>query len=728
MLAILLIGALVANPGVSTASALQAGRLTLTAPLVDQDPESGLWAVGASWKLNVRGDGAVFYPLARDMERHQPFEIGAPRVTFGGEPTRADAGEERIEGGDLVVDRGTYRERWHLALNSVEQTFEFDAAPARGELVIDLPITTQWRYRGRDAGLLFAVEGVGDVRYGDVTTRDSAGWSVSTLSEFHGDRIRLRVPESFLANAAFPLVVDPIIENLTIQAGSAYNVFDSESAYDATTDRYLVAFATNSTNLIGDSDIIGCLLDGDGKLLVLLPLEVTVQRAYTPSVCGVNFANKFGVAYQNVGLTGVNSIRVRFLTAATGLMDTQFTVQTASHCHSPKLAGSSHSGFPQALLAYARGSSSSKSKELCVGLVSTSGPIGELTVIDTEGLLGDFEVTASDGPFKRWGLIWVDELNNPPADLLYARMFDSVSGAPFAAPVSSFSVATSPDQFGKISIAGDGQNFACLFQRVTALDSSTSRVLYRELKYSAGNLVGSGSTFDFTAIDDQIGPAIRFEPRLALDGARYVYSGDPSGLQGVIAGTISPVGAGFELLEQDIVVSDDGNALQGDITTKFEFGGPVGEALLTCQPRGPNLDYDLAGISYQPTLSPGGVTVSQTGCGGVGVEPQISFAGQLSIAGGAGTINLTSQPFGSPQIWVGTPLAHQLCTACPFGVVASNIVPGNSLTIVNGTSPALLGTQIAIQGVVMNPLLGTKCTNLAGQTFQTSDTLLITLQ
>lgn len=727
MFAMLLFGVLVASPGDSTTSVLQAGRLTLTAPLVDQDPESGLWAVGANWKLNVRGDGAAFFPLTRDMERHQPLEIGAPLVTFGGEPVRTETGVERIDRSDLVVDRGTYRERWNLALNSVEQTFEFDAAPQRGELVIDLPIATQWRYRGRDAGLLFSVERMGDVRYGDVTTRDAAGRSVSTASEFHGDRIRLRVPESFLAKAVFPLIVDPIIENLTIQAGSAYNVFDTESAYDATTDRYLVTFATNHENLSGDSDIIGCLLDGDGELLVLLPIEVTSQRAYTPSVCGVNFANKFGVAYQNIGLTGVNSIRVRFISAATGLMDSNFTVQTGSYCRSPKLAGESHSGFPEVLLAYARGSSPSKSKELCVVSVSTSGTIGELTVIDAEGLLGHFALTASDGPFERWGLAWVDQLKDPQASLLYAQMFDSVSGAPLGSPVY-FGAASSPDRFGSVAIAGDGQSFACLFQELTGTDVNTSHLLYRELKYSAGNLVGSGSTFDFTAIDDQIGPAVKFEPRLALDGARYVYSGITAGTSDVLAGTISPVGAGFQFLEQDVVVHGGGFVEQADITTKFEFGGPIGESLLTCRPRNLNQDRDLTGITYQPTVAAGGVTVSQTGCGGVGVEPQISFTGQLSIAGGTGTIDLTSQPFGSPQIWVGTPLAYQLCTACPFGVVASNIVPGNSLTIVHGTNPALLGTQIAIQGVVQAPLLGTKCTNLAGTTFQTSDTLVITLQ
>lgn len=722
MLAILLLGLLVADPGNSTATVFQAGRFSLTAPLVDQDPESGLWAVGANWKLNVRSDGAAFYPRSRDMERHRPLEIGVPLVTFGGEPMRTDLGVERIEGGDLVVDRGTYRERWNLALNSVEQTFEFDAAPTRAELVIDLPIATQWRYRGRDAGLLFSVDGMGDVRYGDVTTRDAAGRSVSTSSEFLGDRIRLHVPESFLENAAFPLVVDPVIEFLVLEAGSGIDVVDPSSTYDAASDRFLVVFSTRPEFGKGDADLLGIYLDGDGNSISSVALDLTTNDALTPAACHLAFTSYFPVAYKNISVLGVNSIRVRFLTTSTSSVGPAFTVKSGDYCNTPKIAGSTRFGVSKTFVVYAEGNLLNQQNKLKYVTISNLGVFGASNTIDSGGSFRGHDVTVTDGPSERWVVVWADA-TNPTSVILNGRLFDSQTAQPIG---NELFFGSNGGPIIEPVVAGDGQTFVCMWER--HLNTAGDSVIFaRKLKFQSGSLATDGPMIDFSALDDVSGSAIDSSPRLARDGGRYVYAGNV-GVTNVTLGTFLTTPAGIQLLEQDQLAPSYGsNMYQGDLTSKFDSGGEVGAALVSWCPRNGS-EVGLEAALYSPLLGSGGVQVSPTGCGGIGLEPQISFNGQLSLAGGAATIELAAQPISSPQIWIGTPLSWQLCTSCPFGVAPTNVILGSTATLVNGSNPSLVGTSIAIQGVVNEPLLGTACVNFSGTRFQTSDTLIVTLQ
>jgi hypothetical protein len=696
----------------------------LTAPIVDSDPESGLWARGANWKLNVSDRGATFYPMTREMTRHVPLELAAPEVRIGGRPISTDEPRTLSRSADaLAADRGGFVERWNLSLDSVEQTFEFATLPSRGELVIDLPITSEWVYRGRDNGLLFHAPGLGDVRYGDVMTRDAAGRSVATASEFLGDRIRLRVPESFVVSARLPLVVDPVVEFLVLESSAALSVHDPKTSYDAASDRYLMVFATNLEYISGDSDLIGYLLDGDGALISTLALDLTTNRTYVPDVCNLWSTAYFVVAYTNISLVAVNSIRVRFVTTS-GSIGPAFSVKSGDYCNNPRVAGSMHSGISMALVVYTEGNFFNRVNKLRHVATSNLGVIGTTHTLASGGVFNAHDVTASDGPEKRWAVVWTDATNSSSV-IVNGRLIDVGTGVPVG---NQLFFGSNGAAIQDVAIAGDGQTFVAMWTRLVS-GTTQHEIFARKLKFLSGSLATDGPMVNFTALDAQSGVAIQMFPSLARDGGRYVFTANVSPAVATL-GTFVTTAAGFQLLEQDQSVPSNGlNNYSRDITTKFQSGGPVGEAFACWSFLVPNINSnDLGAAIYQPALASGGVEVSQTGCGGVGVEPQISFAGQLSIAGGTGTINLTSQPFGSPQIWVGTPLVYQLCTACPFGVVASNIVPGNSLTIVNGTSPALLGTQIAIQGVVMNPLLGTKCTNLAGQTFQTSDTLIITLQ
>lgn len=698
------------------------GGFRLQAPLVDHDPESGLWARGSNWKLNVRPDGAAFYPLRAGMDRHRPLSFAAPTVTIDAEPLAAPTAIERVEDGSLVVDRGTFREHWALATDRVEQSFEFAALPRAGELLIELPIATEWEYRGRDGGLLFTDPEFGALRYGDVVTRDAAGRSIATASEYAGDRIRLRVPAGFVAAATFPIVVDPVLEYLVIESGANFHVADASSTYDPVTDRFLVVFATSVEVYQGDSDVFGFYLDGDGNVIGQLALELTTHAGFEPSAAFLAHTRHFPVAYHSISPLGVNSIRIRFLETANVAAGPPMTVKSGDYCGAPRVAGSTRLGVVKAFVVFSEGNFLNPHAKLTGVAISNLGVMSGFVTIDSGGVFHRYDVTVSDGPHGRWTAVWTDNASGSSWSLR-GRMIDSSTLATIGGETT---IGSSSNPIRNPVVAGDGQTFLCLWERELG-GLSQNDVFARKLKFSSGELATDGSTIGFTALDAQSGDAIRGEPKLARDGGRYVFTGNTIGSARTM-GTCLPTASGLLLLEQDLPASSHGsNVYPGDVSTVFESGGAVGRALVTWCPR-EGADVGLEAALYQSAVGAGGVTVAQTGCGGFGVEPKLGFTGQLSLAGGSATVTLSTQPIASPQILIGPPFSWQYCSGCPFGVAPTTIVNAATTTIVHGSSPALVGTQIAIQGLANQPLVGTSCTTPSGVRFQTSDTLIVTLQ
>src|SRR6185503_7504666 len=111
------------------------------------------------------------------------------------------------------IDRGAFVERYDLALDSLEQTFTFASLPRRGELVLRIPVASELPAFETAAGLEFRGER-GSVSYSRAVAIDAHGARSTASTRVEDGAIVIRVDESFLANAALPLVIDPVVSNL----------------------------------------------------------------------------------------------------------------------------------------------------------------------------------------------------------------------------------------------------------------------------------------------------------------------------------------------------------------------------------------------------------------------------------------------------------------------------------------------------------------------------------
>jgi hypothetical protein len=206
----------------ATAASPMANAQQPTAPMtlprgvvhVDAPGDGHWWAKGDDWKASFGAEGLVFVPfLGADAERNFPLALrladvhsGDTHVPFAADGVATRRDERRIE-----IARGSLIEAYDLRPEGIEQTFVFANAPSRGALAVELAITSELHGEQRaDGSCHFRNErGGGDV--GSATAIDRNGKRAPCRTDLVGDRLRWTVPAEFVASAAFPLTIDPVI-------------------------------------------------------------------------------------------------------------------------------------------------------------------------------------------------------------------------------------------------------------------------------------------------------------------------------------------------------------------------------------------------------------------------------------------------------------------------------------------------------------------------------------
>ncbi len=193
-----------------------------TAPTDPDGGPYGIWAAGRAFKASFH-DGFVFHAL-----------VGAPgdepaRVAFRllgtsrGEQPLSPAAQRpapRWTATRCQYDHGTVVEAYDVRAEGIEQTFVFREPPSgSGDLRIvgefdcgDLSIRRTAAAADGRAGLQFA-DASGAVRldYGAAIAFDATGDSCPVRTEVDGRRVVLTVDAGWLANARWPVLVDPLL-------------------------------------------------------------------------------------------------------------------------------------------------------------------------------------------------------------------------------------------------------------------------------------------------------------------------------------------------------------------------------------------------------------------------------------------------------------------------------------------------------------------------------------
>src|SRR5688572_29761009 len=159
--------ALAAPPARELSAPTRATRSDHSRLYFDVDTDGTQWVRGRTYKASFAADAATYVPfLGSNAPRNFPVGFHVESVTIGGEPIAFDPSVPAVRRGDTIeYARGPFVERYQLSVDSIEQSFVFEALPRQGEIVVTVGVDSELEGAGDAEGLRFG-NALGHVRYG----------------------------------------------------------------------------------------------------------------------------------------------------------------------------------------------------------------------------------------------------------------------------------------------------------------------------------------------------------------------------------------------------------------------------------------------------------------------------------------------------------------------------------------------------------------------------------
>ncbi|MFO1076926.1 MAG: hypothetical protein U1E73_04280 [Planctomycetota bacterium] len=293
------------------------------------DARGPLWAIGHSWKASFDGNGFAYTPFfGSDAPRNFPLRIELQHASVGGEALPLRRGQPQHEGSQVRTARGALSEVVDLSLQQAEQSFVFDELPQRGELVVEVRMAGEFQAALTSGGIRF-VNDHGAIEYSHAVARDAAGRSQPLDIAWLGDRARIAIPAAFVATAALPLVLDPVLT--TVSLTGPYNPLRTQRLPDVArlTVPGITAVIWRRAFSLTDEDVCVRLYDANqNPYYPLVYIDLTANSWSAPSVAACSNSNNFLVVSQ-VDTTGAfngSFIGGRLIDSA-GMMGGQFAIE-----------------------------------------------------------------------------------------------------------------------------------------------------------------------------------------------------------------------------------------------------------------------------------------------------------------------------------------------------------------------------------------------------------------
>jgi hypothetical protein len=307
--------------------------------------DGGLVAGGPGWSAEIDPEGVrVTAVLGREVDRSPALELGLAGVQRGSW-ARSHRGEilvPRLSGQRAVYERNGLSEWYESREGGLEQGFTFASEPAgEGDLLVELsvggelarPDQSGWRdavtfrHEGREvlsvSGVL-GIDAAGQTQVGDLRYADGSLW--------------LRLPAEFVDQAAYPLVLDPLIGSVGT-VSSAGDAASPALAYHPVLNRFLAAWSVDLSST--QSELRAQLLDVFGAPvggLITVNLGTSDTLARDPAVGFNRDAGSFLVAYRLASFVfGPYGISARSVSPG-GSVSSATSVAASSAATGPELA------------------------------------------------------------------------------------------------------------------------------------------------------------------------------------------------------------------------------------------------------------------------------------------------------------------------------------------------------------------------------------------------------
>jgi hypothetical protein len=288
--------------------------------------EDHLYGGGADYKATFDAQGFTYVPaLGRAVEHEQSLRFALRSAGREQGPGLTLAVGAAVQTDTLIAsyDRGALVERYELGPAGVAQSFVIHSAPAgdgdlvvRGALTSTLPLLSSSAERMR-----FGAPATGGVSIGAVTGIDARGRSVQGSLAFADGELELRLPDAFVDQAAYPLVVDPLFGTEFGVATGGNDDSNSDVANEASNNTYIVTWQREFSAT--SSEIRAQRVQTNGSLLGSTIFVSAGGYNSNPSIAGNTLTNGMLIAWQTAGnVFGPHNVVCRNVDSNTGLMST----------------------------------------------------------------------------------------------------------------------------------------------------------------------------------------------------------------------------------------------------------------------------------------------------------------------------------------------------------------------------------------------------------------------
>ncbi|MCC7066768.1 MAG: hypothetical protein IT456_28495 [Planctomycetes bacterium] len=320
-----------------------------------------MWATGGKYKASFH-DGMTFVPyLGDEYPQTVNWSWRTEAVLAGGEPLALRDAAPRWTDWRVEYDLGAVVEAYDVRVEGLEQTFVLRQRPPAGDLVVRGRVASDLQPVGLGGGhqeLWFADDaGRPLVGYGAATAVDARGDRQPMQTTFVDGRLELRIDGAWLAEAAYPVVLDPLLTPTTMVVGSEVTSVDLVHETISASDQLWVAYsrAVSAT----DSDLYVRRGEASGLNHYLVYQDVTANwSSFEASITYVRGADCVVAAFTREFANGDRSVRFHRHDRPDTSSSTSYvavTTPVGAHLGRPAIGGSrvSNAGT-QALLVMQR--------------------------------------------------------------------------------------------------------------------------------------------------------------------------------------------------------------------------------------------------------------------------------------------------------------------------------------------------------------------------------------
>lgn len=480
---------------------------------------NGIRTGGSHYRANFATDGFTFTPALGTAAPHtMPLRYAFESVRRGNQTVVAGGGlaaQPEGVGTRVEYDRGEgVTERYDVRGNGVKQSFVFEQLPGSGELIVSGRIHSELAApETADANTIDFVYGnVGGVRFEEVIGIDANGARATGTMRWNGLNFDMILPASFVDNAQFPLVLDPLVGTHRMVGTSGNNDSSSDCAWLDSESCYLVAWERKFSNT--DIEIRARLFDEDNNALTGYIALTSGNNTLNlnPSVGTVIQRNRFVVAWQSSSsLLGPSDIKACSVDG-TGSFSNATTVTwelgsgtvpqpTSANERHPTVIRKPNSSALGTHIVYENTGVGIEVRSIAI---SSTGTISASNAPIT--VAADASATKprlSGGHPSDHAIVWQSKNSSGFDTVKIARLTNGTPSSTIATISNNSSHRQNPD------VDGTGSDFRIVFE-------TGSGILTRDLTFVGGvPTLGPGQWITVTS-------ATEFQPRIALLGPKYL--------------------------------------------------------------------------------------------------------------------------------------------------------------------------------------------------------------